>query len=75
MIDTYIAEMLQPKNLDNNSPENIIIKTKKDFDKLCVAMMERGVVEPDKMTIFRFNSAIELYESQQRTAKRLNNNS
>jgi hypothetical protein len=61
-IDEYFLNLLAPKNLDGMSVDNIIINTKKEFEKLCVILVDRGIPDPARMTVFRFYTTLKHYE-------------
>ena len=63
-IEDYFISLLAPKNMDGNNSSNIIILQKKSFENICVALMQNGVNEPDRLTVIRFFSAIDYYENQ-----------
>lgn len=63
-VDDYFLRLIAPKNLDGMSQQNVIIQTRKEFEKLCVILLDRGIQRPEMMTVLRFYSTIKHYESQ-----------
>lgn len=63
-VDEYFLKLISPKNLDGLSSDNIIIQTRKEFEKLCVILLDKGIQDPQLMTVFRFYSTIKYYEEQ-----------
>lgn len=64
-IDEYFASLIKPKNFEDTA-DNILIKNRKEFQAICAALMINGIQDPEKLTIFKFFSLIEFFESQSR---------
>jgi len=64
-INDYMVGLMSPKNMDGNSPHNVLIRQKADFERVCVVLMERGINEPDKLSVLRFHTALVYYETKQ----------
>lgn len=67
--DNQLASLSAPKNLDASSPDNILIKQRKQFRMMCTALKTQGIAEPEKMTIFDFYSTIEYFENRKKNSK------
>lgn len=63
-VDQYFLRLIAPKNMDGMSASNIIIQNKKEFENLCVILIDSGVSDPAKMSIFRFYSTLKYHESK-----------
>jgi hypothetical protein len=65
-INKYFVSLINPKNLDSNSKDNVVIKYSVDFEKLCVSLMAHGSPDPSEMTLFRFYAALSYFEDRNR---------
>ena len=59
-----IAHLMKPKDMDGDSKKNAILVSRKEFEESIAAMMTRGIEKPDKLSIMRFYSSIEVFEKQ-----------
>lgn len=53
-----------PRMMDSNNPQNILIRGRIEFDKLCVALMANGIQNPEKVSIQKFFAAVDYYEKK-----------
>lgn len=63
-INDYFLSLITPKNLDGGSKDNILVNFQVNFSELCIALMTNNVPDPEKMTVFRFYSAIKFFEDK-----------
>lgn len=63
-LNQYFVSLITPKNLDGDSHYNVIVQFRVNFEELCIALMANGIQNPDKMTVFRFYSALKYFESK-----------
>lgn len=57
-IEDYFVSIMVPKDFDGQSTENVIIKQKKAFEEVCIAMMTKGIKDPAQLSVMSFYSAI-----------------
>jgi hypothetical protein len=62
--DDYFHSQIIPKNLDGANPENVIYHAKREFEKLCVILMNQGIPQPDKLSVFRFFTSLDYFEKK-----------
>lgn len=67
--EDYLYGLMSPKNLNGNDVENILYKSKKQFESLCVSLLAQGMPDPEKMTVMRFFSTIKYYEDKKAKSK------
>lgn len=71
--DDYFLSLIKPKNLNGNDTENIIYQSRKQFENLCVVLINQGMADPEKMTVFRFYTTIKFFETKKQNNERLQN--
>lgn len=52
--------------MDGADPDNILIKQRRDFEAVCVALKTQGIAEPKNLTIFEFFSTVDYFESRKK---------
>lgn len=72
--EDYFTNLLKPKKLDNNDPNNDIFKMRKEFEKLCVTLLNNHITKPEKMTIMRFFTTLDYFEKKNKTKNENRNN-
>lgn len=64
LIDQYRADMIAPKNLNEDNPDNYIKTIDISFENICTSMEELGIVNPRNLTVFQFNSKIAYFKKR-----------
>ncbi len=62
--DEFFTELIKPKKLDSNDTNNIIYQNRRQFEMLCVSLLNSGIASPEKMTVLRFFTTLKFYEKK-----------
>lgn len=62
--EDYFVKSIEPKNLNGMDFDNVVFKSKKEFETVCVVMCDNGVDKPEKLTVLRFFTTIKFLESK-----------
>lgn len=68
-VNEYFLDLIKPKNLNGNDKHNVIVLFKVQFSELCIALMSNSIPDPEKMTVFRFYSALKYFENKNQKQK------
>lgn len=63
-IQDYFLTLMKPKNFNGHDHENVIMQQKLALHKLYVALMQRGVKDPEAMSIMSFYTAIDYFANK-----------
>lgn len=63
-INQYHADMIAPRNLNENNSDNYIKALDLSFENICTSMEEMGVHNPRELTVFQFNSKISYFKKK-----------
>lgn len=61
-IDSYFTAQAAPK-VYGSSPDNILIRQRKQFEAVCTALKAQGIDDPKNLTTFEFYSTVEYFET------------
>lgn len=66
----YFLGLMRPKNINGSDPNNIIIQSKKAYEKVCALLSLSGVSSPGSLSIIKFHVAVETYDTKRQPQSR-----
>lgn len=60
----YFLTMMKPRNINGGDPNNIIVTTKRAYEKVCGLLTLSGINAPGQLSIIKFHVAVDMYESK-----------
>lgn len=61
-----MIELSKPNDFRFSNPDNVLNQLDANFEDVCSAMQEAGMIDPKKLSTFEFYSKIEYFENKKR---------
>jgi len=65
-IMAYFLSLMKPKNINGSDPTNVIVQSKKAYEKICALLALSGIPSPGNLPIIKFHVAVDTYESKRK---------
>ena len=63
-ITNYMVSLLNPLSFDSSDPNNMISQIDRNFVTACQSMKKAGISNPEQMTVFEWEVAIDNFEKE-----------
>jgi hypothetical protein len=69
--NNFLLDQVKPLNFDGEDSSNAQVNQQNSFASVCASLEELGVIEPDKLTAYKFYSKVSYYKKQAAKQKAL----